>query len=122
MSGVSTTLTNGNDSWPGGPGINGGSDSILGLDGNDTLDGGDGNDTLDGGNGNNTLSSGLGNDTLIGGADIDRASYANADGGVTVSLNADGNGNAYGAAGNDSLNSIEVVDGSAYNDTFSNVI
>ncbi len=42
MSGVTISLTSGDDSWPGGSGINGGNDSILGLAGNDTIDGGNG--------------------------------------------------------------------------------
>jgi hypothetical protein len=91
MSGVSTTLTDGNDRWPASVGGNVGNDSVNGAGGNDTLDGGTGNDTLGGG---------LGNDTLIGGTGTDWASYANATGAVTVNL---GTGTSSDADGNDSL-------------------
>jgi Ca2+-binding RTX toxin-like protein len=72
---------------------------LSGLDGDDVLEGGGGNDTLDGGAGNDT------------------ASYASASGGVTVILNNSGGGSASGAAGNDTLISIENVTGSAHDDT-----
>lgn len=67
----------------------------LAIDGDDVLVGGDGDDQLFGGGGSDT------------------ASYATASGAVQVDLQA---GSASGAAGEDSLNSIENVTGSAFDD------
>lgn len=91
----------------------GGDDVLTGLAGNDTLDGGSGNDRLSGGDGNDVLIGGAGNDTIDGGAGSDIADYGGAQGGVSVSLAA---GTAIGAAGSDTLTSIEEVRGSAFND------
>jgi Ca2+-binding RTX toxin-like protein len=117
-----------------------GNDNILaGSFGNDTLSGGGGNDTLYGdgaidsgapssgpptlypdvgANGNDTLEGGLGDDQLYGGGGSDTASYAHAPGGVTAFLYkaGDGNGEASGADGNDTLVGIENLTGSAFND------
>ena len=72
---------------------------LSGLAGNDTLEGGDGDDTLDGGAGNDT------------------ASYADAAGGVTVSLARHGAAQNTGGAGTDTLIGIENLTGSAFDDT-----
>jgi Ca2+-binding RTX toxin-like protein len=86
--------------------------SSTGAGGNDTLMsienvvGSDFNDTLTGNAGANTLDGGAGTDTV---------SYANASGGVSVTLTAAG-GSATGAGGNDTLVSIENVAGSGFND------
>jgi Ca2+-binding RTX toxin-like protein len=103
--------------------------TATGADGNDTLTsienvtgsgfidqltGSAGDNILSGGGGNDTLNGRAGNDTLIGGAGTDTASYANASGGVTVSLTS---GTATGADGNDTLATIENVIGSAFADT-----
>jgi Ca2+-binding RTX toxin-like protein len=113
-----------------------GPDVLYGFGGNDTLIGGDGADTLDGGDGNDTLSGGLGKDTLIGGAgddnmdggdwynnfnaagagDVDRASYADAPSAVTVDLSFIGTPQNTGGAGIDTLNHIEGIIGSAFDD------
>jgi Ca2+-binding RTX toxin-like protein len=71
-------------------------------------------DTLNGGDGNDALTGGLGNDVLNGGNGIDTAVYIDAPSSVTVNLAA---GTATGGDGNDTLNSIENVIGSAHNDT-----
>ena len=92
-----------------------GADILTGRDGNDVLDGRDGNDTLDGGNGNDILRGGNGNDTLIGGAGNDTATYDDATGGVTVSLNVSGAQNT-GGAGTDALSGIENLTGSNFDD------
>ena len=63
--------------------------------------------------GDDTLDGGAGNDALDGGDGTDTASYAQATGSVTVNLST---GTATGAAGNDTLTSIENVVGSAYDD------
>ena len=96
------TGTNGNDT------LNGttSADQIFGLDGDDTLNGNNGNDVLEGGNGA---------DALNGGAGTDTATYANSGAGVTVNLTT-GTGDG-GEAQGDTLNSIEKVIGSAFDDT-----
>ena len=86
---------------------------ITGANGADTLSGLDGNDTLNGGNGSDTLAGGLGDDVLNGGGGTDTATYAAAAGPVTVNL---ATGTATGE-GNDTLNSVENVTGSAFGDT-----
>jgi Ca2+-binding RTX toxin-like protein len=88
---------------------------IYGLGGGDTFTGGAGNDTLFGQVANDTLVGGLGDDLLHGGDGTDTASYATANGAVSANLTT---GQASGAAGNDTLVSIENVTGSDFNDTF----
>jgi serralysin len=88
--------------------------TFWGDDGNDLLKGKVGNDTLSGGNGDDKLYGGAGADHLNGGAGRDTASYWDAASGVEVHL---GNTSANkGEAAGDSYVSIEVVDGSRYND------
>ena len=118
----------GDDTLTGDDGVN----VLAGNAGNDTLMGGAGNDSLYGdgayqvvanviGNslvnaslpGNDTLEGGLGDDFLDGGGGSDTASYASASGAVQVDL---GLATATGAAGNDTLVSIENVIGSQFGD------
>jgi Ca2+-binding RTX toxin-like protein len=101
----------GNDVLRGANGI----DNLYGSTGTDLLDGGDGNDQLNGQDDDDLLIGGLGNDQLDGGAGRDTASYAGATGAVTVVLAASGSYST-GAAGNDTLNNIENVVGSNFND------
>jgi len=75
--------------------------------------GGSGNDTINGNALNNVLTGNGGNDTIRGGAGTDTASYSTASSAVTVNLAA---GTATGGAGNDTLNSIENVIGSGFDD------
>jgi Ca2+-binding RTX toxin-like protein len=82
----------------------------------DVLAGDDGANRIDGGVGNDTLDGGLGNDTLDAGSGSDWASYAESTGAVTVNL-AVGTAQDTGAAGFDTLASIENLAGSAYADT-----
>jgi Ca2+-binding RTX toxin-like protein len=111
-----------------------GSDSLFGGDGDDTLYG-DGRTTVDthdtgtsgpivtyadvsllpfaGAPGDDILEGGDGDDTLEGGGGSDYAAYTLASGEVTVLLDL---GVASGAAGDDSLVSIENFLGSAFND------
>ena len=89
---------------------------IHGLGGNDILAGGDANDVLHGDAGDDRLDGGAGDDELDGGAGSDTADYRAATAGVTVDLNVAAAQNT-GGAGNDTLTSIENVDGTAYNDT-----
>jgi Ca2+-binding RTX toxin-like protein len=78
--------------------------------------GGSGNDVLIGNAVNNVLIGNGGNDRLSGGGGSDTASYANAAGAVTVSLAVTA-AQATGAAGSDTLDSIENLIGSAYDDS-----
>ncbi|QRM31469.1 M10 family metallopeptidase [Microvirga sp. VF16] len=89
---------------------------LRGLGAGDVLNGKGGNDTLDGGMGDDTLLGGAGTDHLIGSFGIDWVSYADAAGGVSVSL-ADGRGyhgslGGGGAAAGDTYDNIENVEGS----------
>ncbi|HGY9627566.1 TPA: beta strand repeat-containing protein, partial [Pseudomonas putida] len=93
-----------------------GNDTLQGGLGHDVLVGGGGDDLLYGGDGDDLLIGGPGNDLLDGGAGIDTASYASATGGVTVNLNLATAQNT-GGAGTDTLNGIENLIGSDYNDT-----
>jgi Ca2+-binding RTX toxin-like protein len=106
-----------------GPNSGSGNDRLYGDGGvDDSIIGNGGNDTLFGLGGFDFLRGGAGDDFLHGGLDDDTADYSTAGGTVTVTLtdnlNADGFklGNATGAAGNDTLVSIERVRGGSGND------
>ncbi|WP_297324799.1 calcium-binding protein [Nitrosomonas sp.] len=87
-----------------------GNDSLNGAGGGDTLHGGSGDDSLSGGDSDDWLDGGDGNDVLNGGAGAnDTADYSNATSGVNVNLLA---GVATGGFGNDTLLSVENVNGS----------
>ena len=91
---------------------------LNGLAGNDTLIGGAGNDALSGAAGNDTLFGGRGNDILDGGAaGNDTVSYADAAGGVTVSLLLQGAAQNTIGGGSDTLTNFENLTGSPFNDT-----
>lgn len=72
------------------------------------------NDILYGDGSDNVLTGGLGNDLLDGGSGTDTASYATATGAVTINL---AGNTVSGAAGTDSLVSIEKIIGSGFADT-----
>ncbi len=101
----------GNDLLSGGAG----SDTLNGEAGDDVLFGGGGNDTLYGGDDDDVLSGGLGADILIGGDGHDIALYSTS--GEAVQVNLLTNVNTGGEAEGDLLASIEVIQGSNYNDT-----
>ncbi|MDB5875949.1 MAG: hypothetical protein JWQ07_5391, partial [Ramlibacter sp.] len=96
----------------------GGADIIEGIDGNDTLNGLAGNDTLRGGAGNDTLVGGAGNDLLEGGTGQDLASFIDATAAITVGMAVGSVTSADGSIGTDTLRSIELVQGSNYNDSY----
>jgi Ca2+-binding RTX toxin-like protein len=91
-------------------------ENVEGSNFNDTLTGDGGANELRGLAGDDTLEGGPGNDTLDGGAGSDTASYANATGGVTVSLLLSGSAQNTVNAGSDTLISIENLTGSAFVD------
>jgi Ca2+-binding RTX toxin-like protein len=91
-----------------------GFENLTGSAFDDVLTGDAGANTLRGGAGDDILEGGLGNDLLYGGDGIDLASYANAAGPVTVTLNAF---SGTVAAGTDYFYDIEGFIGSAFNDT-----
>lgn len=93
-----------------------GFENIYGSGYNDVLTGDAGNNSLDGAGGDDILEGGLGDDTLNGNSGSDYASYANASNGVTVSL-AIGVAQNTVNAGTDTLQNIENLIGSAYNDS-----
>lgn len=78
----------------------GGDDTLVGLDGNDVLTGNDGDDLLVGGRGA---------DTLLGGRGFDTADFSDADGRISVNLDA-------GTSSFDWLGSIEAAIGTRFGD------
>lgn len=90
-------------------------DDFAGDEGDDEAHGGDGDDELDGGGGDDHLEGGRGHDHLVGGEGRDTASYAHAGGRVHVHL-AEGVAEDDGDGGSDTLDGIEDVDGSDYDD------
>ncbi len=91
------------------------SNTLAGLDGNDILVGNSGDDLLLGGAGNDILRGGAGADILGGGAGVDTADYSVPDFfvGVTVDMSSAGlSGDALG----DTYLSIEIVQGTSFND------
>jgi Ca2+-binding RTX toxin-like protein len=89
-------------------------DSLQGGAGFDTLAGGVGDDTLRGEDGDDQLYGDAGADLLDGGAGFDMALYTSSPSAVSVNLAQGTASDGYGSA--DTLNSIELVWGSAYND------
>jgi Ca2+-binding RTX toxin-like protein len=96
----------------------GGADNLVGGAGNDWLLGGAGNDWLFGGEGDDYLEGGSGADLLAGGSGNDTASYRNSPTGVSVSLGAPyiGGWAKWGDAEGDTLDGIENLWGSKFND------
>jgi Ca2+-binding RTX toxin-like protein len=99
-----------------------GIENVVGSDFNDILtgnsvvnwlSGGGGSDSLYGAKGNDTLRGGAGDDHLYGGKYSTWADYADSSASVSVDLLA---GTAVGGAGSDSLNSIDNISGSNFND------
>ena len=96
------TGSTGNDRLEGGLG----NDFMVGAAGNDTFFGGDGDDRMEGGAGDDILNGNTGRDTAI---------YSGAASAVVVNLGITSAQNTVGA-GNDTLNSIERLIGSNFND------
>jgi Ca2+-binding RTX toxin-like protein len=90
-------------------------ENLIGSAFNDTLTGNSGVNVLSGGNGDDMLQGGAGADMLTGGAGTDTAGYASSSAAVIVNLTT-GVGSGGDAQG-DTLNSIENLIGSAFNDT-----
>ena len=91
-------------------------ENAIGGTSSDILIGNQVNNRLDGGAGADLLIGGAGADFLIGGTGIDDASYATSKSGVTIDLV---NGKGFGGdAAGDTLQSIENLFGSEFNDTF----
>jgi len=89
--------------------------ALYGNDGDDSLFGYGSHDILNGGNGNDHLDGGDGNDILGGESGFDTASYHYATGGVRVDLAIAGPQDTV-AAGFDTLNEIENLEGSFHDD------
>ncbi|WP_284126127.1 hypothetical protein [Parerythrobacter aestuarii] len=92
-----------------------GDDILRGTSGDDIIDGMAGADVIYGYEGNDWLIGGPDNDRLFGGVGFDIASYETSDSGVVVNLSTTGS-QATGGAGSDTLNSIEGLHGSGYDD------
>jgi Ca2+-binding RTX toxin-like protein len=105
----------GNDTATGGAG----DDIFGGGHGNDYLLGGAGSDLLNGNDDNDRLEGGAGGDILIGGGGEDTAIYDQSSAGINVNLRFGiaGLENPFGSeASGDTLDSIEDVEGSRFND------
>jgi Ca2+-binding RTX toxin-like protein len=89
-------------------------DFLTGNSGGNWLSGGEGIDLLAGGAGDDTVQGGAGADILYGGVGSDLASYFGSRAGVVVNLAQ--HSAAGGDAQGDVLNSIEDLEGSAWND------
>jgi Ca2+-binding RTX toxin-like protein len=111
---------NGADSLYGGTGndtLDGGSgdDAYLGgEEGSDRISGGAGDDTLDGGAGNDVLDGGAGRDGIRGGDGLDTVTYASASARVVLAL--DRSFASGGEAANDTIDTVERVIGTGFND------
>lgn len=92
-----------------------GDDRLIGGSNDNYFGARDGNDTISAGGGNDILNGEAGNDSLDGGDGIDLATYEGAGAGVTVKLWLGGPQDT-GAAGIDTLISIEDLLGSAFAD------
>ncbi len=114
------------DSYVSVEGVSGssGADDLRGDAGGNLLDGGGGadlltgrggNDTLLGGTGDDTLSGGGGADRMEGGEGIDTVTYAQATAAVRLDMASPSLGS--GEAAGDVLIGVEIVLGSAFNDT-----
>lgn len=88
-------------------------DILIGNGENNTFADGAGNDLVYAGEGDDTIEAGTGNDRYDGGAGFDTVDYSGASGGVQVDLS---KGSSSGAAGSDTLVSIEGVTGSNFAD------
>lgn len=93
----------------------GGKDQIFGGSGNDILKGGAGSDRLLGGGGDDLLAGGKNGDFLQGGSGTDTASYKNAGRAVVIDL---GSNAGEGDAKNDKYRSVEIFEGSNFDDVF----
>ena len=91
-----------------------GVDRLFGDAGDDTLDGGTGNDILSGGAGDDVFIGGAGADTHLGSSGTDTIDFSGSASRVELHL---GTGGTVGDAAGDSYNGIEIVIGSAFNDT-----
>ena len=89
-------------------------ENLIGSSLADTLTGDANANSLRGEAGNDTLVGRAGADALDGGANTDTASYAGAPAAVTVNL---ATGTHTGEAQGDTFTSIEIISGSAHNDT-----
>ncbi|MET4694551.1 beta strand repeat-containing protein [Endozoicomonas lisbonensis] len=91
-------------------------DTLFGNEGNDTLTGGNGNDTVEGNNGNDTFISGAGTDFYYGGDGDDKADYSNRNANIVANLTK-GEVIKRDTGEFDTLDSIEDIVGTNYNDT-----
>ncbi len=95
----------------------GGNDDISGGIGNDLILGGSGMDIVRGGDGDDVLAGGTDADQILGGSGFDTADYGAASAAVAIGL--DGSAGSTGEAQGDTLNSVERLLGTAFDDLLS---
>ena len=96
-----------------------GAETFWAGSGNDDVDGRAGDDVLLGEGGHDILNGGSGDDIVSGGSGTDTASYQGASSGVLVDLAFNGLGQNTFGAGEDTLISIERLEGSGHSDILS---
>ncbi len=109
----------GNDDVKGGAGadrIDGGlgDDKLDGGSGNDVIFDGEGNDSAKGGSGDDLFMAGAGDDTYVGGSGFDTIDYTLASGAISVDVSK----KSITGWGQDRIDGIEKVVGTAFADTF----
>ena len=90
-------------------------ETAIGTAFDDTFTGNAGANTFIGGGGNDLIYGSGGNNTYNGGDDLDTVSYASVGASVSIDLNAGTGSNGYG--GTDTLNNIERIVGTNFDDT-----
>ena len=101
----------------------GGDDTVDGGSGNDNISGRDGNDSMLGGEGADTINGGGGDDSMDGGAITDRVNYTDYnvasyfDSAAAVNIDLQTGIAQDGWGGTDTLNNINIVTSSAFDDT-----
>ncbi len=96
-----------------------GAEHVYAGSGNDSVDGRAGDDVILGEGGHDNLNGGSGDDIISGGSGTDTASYSGAASGVIVDLAFNGLGQNTFGAGEDTLISIERLEGSGHGDILS---
>ena len=91
-----------------------GNDFVSGGKGNDVVSGGDGNDVVKGNSGDDVITGDAGDDEITGGSGFDTLDYTMSQTGLVVDMTA----HTATGMGRDSINGVEKVIGSSFDDVF----